>query len=319
VGSAATRFHLSRDHKIVAGVAGGLADYTGASVGAVRLFFAGLAFLSGIGVVLYLIFWVLMPPAPEPVSDGFGGALRTADRVVTSGTGLLKFASNLVAFMTALLALAKGSVPLSAEIAQVVRAYTAPQPVPPAPVAPPPEIAALLDAAERRPAPPPARRRTPPRPRPTPAAQFAEPTPQATDAAELDVASLRRAVERAGQAEVDALRTVDDAPLHGVFVGEALNQEIAFLVALQSSRTSRVNTLVGRRYLSIVPDGDTALVRMVERWETEIRSAATGECQRVPAHDVPQTVHLTRAASGWLVHRIAFDAIEQPPPVPCGS
>jgi phage shock protein PspC (stress-responsive transcriptional regulator)/predicted membrane protein len=54
----------SRTDKVLGGVAGGLADYTGIDallwrVGAIALTFAG-----GSGIIVYLLLWLLMPPAP---------------------------------------------------------------------------------------------------------------------------------------------------------------------------------------------------------------------------------------------------------------
>ena len=54
----------SRTDKVLGGVAGGLADYTGIDallwrVGAIALTFAG-----GSGIIIYVLLWLLMPPAP---------------------------------------------------------------------------------------------------------------------------------------------------------------------------------------------------------------------------------------------------------------
>ena len=56
----------SRDHRIVAGVAGGMAERFGVPVWFVRLIWM-LLFLPGgaPGLLLYIIFWLLMPLEPE--------------------------------------------------------------------------------------------------------------------------------------------------------------------------------------------------------------------------------------------------------------
>ena len=57
----------SRTDKVLGGVAGGLADYTGIDAllwrgGAIALTFAG-----GSGIIIYVLLWLLMPPAPAPL------------------------------------------------------------------------------------------------------------------------------------------------------------------------------------------------------------------------------------------------------------
>ncbi len=47
--------------RMLAGVASGLADYTGIDVLVVRIGFVALTFVGGAGVPLYLACWLLMP------------------------------------------------------------------------------------------------------------------------------------------------------------------------------------------------------------------------------------------------------------------
>lgn len=56
------KLRRSRQHRIIAGVAGGLADWSGLPVAVVRLLWL-LAFLPGgvPGVLLYAICWLLIP------------------------------------------------------------------------------------------------------------------------------------------------------------------------------------------------------------------------------------------------------------------
>ncbi|NLE76650.1 MAG: PspC domain-containing protein [Chloroflexi bacterium] len=56
------RLYRSRSDKMVGGVCGGLANYLNIDVVLVRLFFVLLAIGDGIGVLLYLILWVVVPP-----------------------------------------------------------------------------------------------------------------------------------------------------------------------------------------------------------------------------------------------------------------
>ncbi|MGD9893341.1 MAG: PspC domain-containing protein [Dehalococcoidia bacterium] len=55
----------SRDHRMVAGVAGGMAERFGVPVWFVRLIWLLLLLPGGVpGVLLYVIFWLLMPLEP---------------------------------------------------------------------------------------------------------------------------------------------------------------------------------------------------------------------------------------------------------------
>ncbi len=60
------RLARSRDDRRIAGIAGGVAAFTGARPDRVRWIFAGIVPLSlGIAVIGYLLLWVLLPLAPE--------------------------------------------------------------------------------------------------------------------------------------------------------------------------------------------------------------------------------------------------------------
>ncbi len=55
------RLFRSPHERIIAGVCGGVAQYTGWDVSLIRLGFILLTLMSGLGVVLYLIMWLVMP------------------------------------------------------------------------------------------------------------------------------------------------------------------------------------------------------------------------------------------------------------------
>jgi phage shock protein PspC (stress-responsive transcriptional regulator) len=65
-GQPAVRPQLRRSgtEKMLGGVCGGLAEYSGIDPVLWRVGFVGLTLAGGAGVVLYLMLWVLMPPAP---------------------------------------------------------------------------------------------------------------------------------------------------------------------------------------------------------------------------------------------------------------
>ena len=71
----AQRLMRSRNEKVIAGVASGLAHYLAIDPVLIRLLFIGLAF-TGVGVVLYPVLWLVMPLEPvagAPVTATFEG------------------------------------------------------------------------------------------------------------------------------------------------------------------------------------------------------------------------------------------------------
>lgn len=58
-------WYRSRQHRRIAGVCGGLAEEFGVSVSLIRLaFLLGTLLGGGIGFIVYLALWVVMPPRP---------------------------------------------------------------------------------------------------------------------------------------------------------------------------------------------------------------------------------------------------------------
>ena len=51
-----------RSNRMIAGVCGGLGVYLGIDPTFVRVFFVLLAFSNGIGVLVYLLMWIIVPP-----------------------------------------------------------------------------------------------------------------------------------------------------------------------------------------------------------------------------------------------------------------
>ncbi|WP_324274381.1 PspC domain-containing protein [Blastococcus brunescens] len=70
----------SRTDKILGGVNGGLAEYTGIDALLWRVGFVALTLAAGTGVIVYLLLWVLMPagPSPYPGMPGTAVAARAA-------------------------------------------------------------------------------------------------------------------------------------------------------------------------------------------------------------------------------------------------
>ena len=59
--------YRSRNHRMIAGVCGGLADWLGWSPTMVRIAYVLLSILSAgfPGILVYLVLWVVMPKAPR--------------------------------------------------------------------------------------------------------------------------------------------------------------------------------------------------------------------------------------------------------------
>jgi phage shock protein PspC (stress-responsive transcriptional regulator)/predicted membrane protein len=93
----------SRTDKVLGGVAGGLADYTGIDallwrVGAIALTFAG-----GSGIIIYLLLWLLMAPAP-PAQPGEATAVAQRSGPRSPVPGITVAALLLLAGMGVLIA-----------------------------------------------------------------------------------------------------------------------------------------------------------------------------------------------------------------------
>ena len=59
------RLYRSREEKVIAGVCGGIAEYFSIDPIWTRLIAILLIFFDGIGVIAYIVLWVLMPENPK--------------------------------------------------------------------------------------------------------------------------------------------------------------------------------------------------------------------------------------------------------------
>ena len=60
------RLYRSRDEKMIGGVCGGLAEYFNVDPTLIRLVWVIITLVGGAGVLLYIVFWVIMPLSPPP-------------------------------------------------------------------------------------------------------------------------------------------------------------------------------------------------------------------------------------------------------------
>ena len=59
----------TRDGRLVAGVCSGTGEYLGVDANVIRLIFALITvFTAGLGILLYLVAWVVLPEEGEPTS-----------------------------------------------------------------------------------------------------------------------------------------------------------------------------------------------------------------------------------------------------------
>ena len=87
---ASKKLTRSRDHRMLSGVAGGIADYFGIDSNLVRLVFCVLALVtSGGGVIAYLIGWLLLPDEYDDVR-GFGLGLAYVSSVIRQCGGRIQ-------------------------------------------------------------------------------------------------------------------------------------------------------------------------------------------------------------------------------------
>jgi phage shock protein PspC (stress-responsive transcriptional regulator) len=67
-----------RDDRMLAGVASGIAAYLGVDALLVRIAFAALAIVGGVGIPLYLVCWLLIPDegAAQSIATGFTSSMH---------------------------------------------------------------------------------------------------------------------------------------------------------------------------------------------------------------------------------------------------
>jgi phage shock protein PspC (stress-responsive transcriptional regulator) len=83
------RLYRSRSDALLGGVCGGIAEHLGVDPTLVRVVFAVLAVVSGIGILIYLLLWLIVPlegvAQPSPREAVRAGAEEIADRAQELG------------------------------------------------------------------------------------------------------------------------------------------------------------------------------------------------------------------------------------------
>jgi phage shock protein PspC (stress-responsive transcriptional regulator) len=81
-----TRLYRSRDDRIIAGVAGGLADYLGLDPSLVRIAWAVLILAGGVGLLLYIIMWIVVPEEDDLSPQQYAAATGQAAAAEVTGS-----------------------------------------------------------------------------------------------------------------------------------------------------------------------------------------------------------------------------------------
>jgi hypothetical protein len=147
--------------------------------------------------------------------------------------------------------------------------------------------------------------------------QSSTPTP---DLVALHKARLMSAIRLADNAQIDAVRTLDPAPLYKVFTGEALRSHLAEIENLKSTGKVVVTRLENQQFQSfkVSPDGLRAEVRLIETWSGTVYLGSTQQCHgQIPSYQVPQTVFLELKEDVWVVDTETLDHSTEPVMVPC--
>lgn len=79
-----SRLYRSTTNRMIAGVCGGLGDYLNIDPTFVRLFFVLLALGRGIGGMVYLLFWIIVPLEGQRRGASFEDTVRTGSEEIAS-------------------------------------------------------------------------------------------------------------------------------------------------------------------------------------------------------------------------------------------
>ena len=78
--TARERLMLDKENKKIAGVCAGMARYFGVDVVLVRILFVVLALYPGVGLIGYVVAWIVMPKPPQPAAMIPAASLTPAPR-----------------------------------------------------------------------------------------------------------------------------------------------------------------------------------------------------------------------------------------------
>ena len=70
------KLYRSRENRIIGGVCGGIAEYFDIDPVLIRIIAVLTIFANGIGIIAYIIAWIIIPQNPEQVSEKEKGGLK---------------------------------------------------------------------------------------------------------------------------------------------------------------------------------------------------------------------------------------------------
>lgn len=82
-----TRLYRSRDDRMLGGVAGGLADYLGIDPSLVRIGWVLLFLAGGVGLLLYIVMWIVVPEEEDLTPEELMAARSAAGAPAVPPTG----------------------------------------------------------------------------------------------------------------------------------------------------------------------------------------------------------------------------------------
>ena len=144
----------------------------------------------------------------------------------------------------------------------------------------------------------------PSQPGTAPPAPSSQPAAPPAAGAPINEADLKYAIRYADEAEVQALRTLDPAPLYNAYFSEALQAELKKLQDFKDKGYVVDAHLDSQEFQSFRAnqDGSIAEVRLVETWTTNVYSVATKRLvESRPGERTPQIISLIHSEKGWLV------------------
>ena len=111
------------------------------------------------------------------------------------------------------------------------------------------------------------------------------------------------AVRRADDAEIEAFRQADPAPLYGVYSGAALQKQIKVLELLKKTNLVVETRLKSQEFgaVHVASDRSDAQVDVKEDWSMTFYSPITHKSLRKPSNLFVQTLTLVHGDKGWTV------------------
>lgn len=81
------RLYRSNKDKMIAGVAGGLGEYFAIDPVIVRIAFVAAVFISGIGIIAYILLWIIVPERDRVIISGTEPQFNTSEAGINAAPG----------------------------------------------------------------------------------------------------------------------------------------------------------------------------------------------------------------------------------------